>query len=71
MPEMPDRKSRDQKVLPEVWAKFFKSCPKCGSETTPEDEFCGECGYQLAKPIEPPPIDYSNPPILHPEDLGR
>jgi class 3 adenylate cyclase len=51
-------------------AKLLKTCPQCGSEILPEDTFCGECGHQLTKPKEAPPIDFSKPKSYTPKSLA-
>jgi class 3 adenylate cyclase/tetratricopeptide (TPR) repeat protein len=45
-------------------------CPKCNSENLPGDKFCGECGCDLSKITEAPPIDYSEPQSYTPKFLA-
>ena len=46
-------------------------CPKCGHESLPEDEFCGQCGHALAEYEEAPAIDYSQPQSYTPKSLAE
>ena len=50
--------------------KLTLLCRKCGSENLPDDYFCGECGHDLRKPEEAPPIDYSQPQSYTPKYLA-
>ena len=48
----------------------MKTCPQCGSETLPDDTFCGECGHDLRKPKETKPLDYDQPHSYTPKHLA-
>jgi class 3 adenylate cyclase/tetratricopeptide (TPR) repeat protein len=52
-------------------AKLSQVCPHCGSENPPENKFCDECGYDLSKPPEAPPLDYSSPQSYTPKFLAE
>jgi len=45
-------------------------CTQCGFENLPDDKFCGECGHNIKKPKETPPIDYSEPQSYTPKFLA-
>ncbi|MBW2118436.1 MAG: AAA family ATPase [Deltaproteobacteria bacterium] len=59
-------------------AKFCKKCGdkleliclSCGHPYQPGSTFCDECGHDLREPIEPPPIDYSEPQSYTPKFLA-
>jgi hypothetical protein len=55
-----------KKLCRECGAKLLLACPQCSAEVLPGDKFCGECAYDLRKPKEIPPIDYSQPPKTFP-----
>jgi class 3 adenylate cyclase len=46
-------------------------CGKCGKENAPGSKFCSECGYDLSKPPEAPPLDYSSPQSYTPKFLAQ
>ena len=45
-------------------------CPGCGAAIPPGKKFCGECGHELRKRVESPPIDYSEPQSYTPKFLA-
>ena len=45
-------------------------CPKCGANIPLDRQFCGECGHDLGKPAEAPPLDYSEPHSYTPKHLA-
>ncbi|MFC1859015.1 adenylate/guanylate cyclase domain-containing protein [Thermodesulfobacteriota bacterium] len=49
--------------------KLETNCPECGFANSPTFKFCGKCGYDLRKPEEPPPIDYTEPQAYTPKFL--
>ncbi|NIS70351.1 MAG: AAA family ATPase [Proteobacteria bacterium] len=51
-------------------AKMELVCPNCGAEVPLDRQFCGECGHDLRKPKETPPIDYSQPQSYTPKFLA-
>jgi class 3 adenylate cyclase/tetratricopeptide (TPR) repeat protein len=51
-------------------AKLLRLCPQCSSENSPENDFCDECGHDLRRPKEAPPIDYSQPQSYTPKYLA-
>jgi class 3 adenylate cyclase/tetratricopeptide (TPR) repeat protein len=52
-------------------AKLLRLCPQCSNENAQENDFCDECGYDLKKPKEAPPIDYSQPQSYTPKYLAE
>jgi ribosomal protein L40E len=52
-------------------ARLILACPKCRFENLPDDLFCGGCGYDLSKPSEAPPLDYSVPKSYTPKFLAE
>jgi class 3 adenylate cyclase/tetratricopeptide (TPR) repeat protein len=52
-------------------AKMELVCPNCGAEVPLDRQFCGECGHDLRKPKEAPPIDYSEPQSYTPKFLAE
>jgi hypothetical protein len=58
--------------------KFCKKCgakmelvfPNCGAGVPLDRQFCAECGHDLRKPKEAPPIDYSQPQSYTPKFLA-
>jgi class 3 adenylate cyclase len=52
-------------------AKLSQVCPHCESENPPENKFCDECGYDLSKPPEGRPLDYSSPQSYTPKFLAE
>ncbi|MFB0532439.1 MAG: adenylate/guanylate cyclase domain-containing protein, partial [Desulfatiglandales bacterium] len=51
-------------------AKMELTCPNCGAEIPLDRQFCGECGHDLRKPKEAPPIDYTEPHSYTPKFLA-
>ncbi|MBC8394487.1 MAG: AAA family ATPase, partial [Deltaproteobacteria bacterium] len=49
--------------------KFEAKCPNCGNSLPSEALFCDECGHTLAKLIEVPSVDYSEPQSYTPKHL--
>jgi len=45
-------------------------CPNCGAVTPATGKFCMECAHELSKPIEAPPVDYSQPESYTPRFLA-
>ena len=45
-------------------------CPGCGTSVPANRYFCGECGHDLRKSRESPPIDYSQPQSYTPKFLA-
>jgi class 3 adenylate cyclase/tetratricopeptide (TPR) repeat protein len=52
-------------------SKLAILCPKCNAENDPENSFCNECGYDLSKPPQAPPLDYSSPQSYTPKFLAE
>jgi hypothetical protein len=50
--------------------EFEDTCPECGTNNRAENKFCDACGYDLRKPEEVPPIDYSKPQSYTPKFLA-
>ena len=50
--------------------KLEFKCPKCGKALPIEAVFCDECGHDLPKPEEAPPIDYAKPQSYTPKFLA-
>jgi class 3 adenylate cyclase len=50
--------------------KFELKCPNCNKALPTDAQFCSECGQDLRKPIEAPPIDYSEPQSYTPKFLA-
>ncbi|MFC1856911.1 adenylate/guanylate cyclase domain-containing protein [Thermodesulfobacteriota bacterium] len=50
--------------------KLEFKCPQCNKALPVEAIFCDECGYDLRKPAEPPPINYSEPQSYTPKHLA-
>jgi class 3 adenylate cyclase len=46
-------------------------CAKCGAKIPPDRQFCGECGHDLSRPEEAPPIDYNQPQSYTPKFLAE
>ena len=46
------------------------ACPGCGTANLPGSRFCKECAYDLRKPEEAPPIDYTQPQSYTPKFLA-
>ena len=59
------------KFCGECGGKLESICPDCNFPNPPQFKFCGECGHDLAKPTEPPPIDYSQPQSYTPKYLAE
>ena len=51
-------------------AKIELVCPNCGAKIPTDRQFCGECGHDLKKLEEAPPIDYSEPQSYTPKYLA-
>jgi class 3 adenylate cyclase/tetratricopeptide (TPR) repeat protein len=51
--------------------KLSLHCPQCGKELPILAKFCDECGYDLSKPSEAPPLDYSSPQSYTPKFLAE
>ena len=51
-------------------AKLGCVCPACNSENSPENNFCDERDHDLAKPIESPQIDFTQPQSYTPRHLA-
>ncbi len=45
-------------------------CPKCMFENPEGAKFCNECGHDLRKPKETPPVDYDQPQSYTPKHLA-
>lgn len=58
------------KFCEECGSKMEMICPSCGAKIPPGKKFCGECGHELKKPVEIPPIDYSEPQSYTPKFLA-
>jgi len=54
----------------ECGEKFDIACPQCEKMLPLSAKFCDECGYNLDKPAETPPIDYSEPKSYTPKFLA-
>jgi hypothetical protein len=50
--------------------KLLWLCPQCGTENSPENTFCDECGYDLKESQESPPIDFDRPQSYTPKFLA-
>ena len=46
-------------------------CAKCGAKIPLDKQFCGECGHDLSRPEEVPPIDYNQPQSYTPKFLAE
>jgi class 3 adenylate cyclase len=46
-------------------------CAKCAAKIPPDRQFCGECGHDLSRPEEAPPIDYNQPQSYTPKFLAE
>jgi class 3 adenylate cyclase/tetratricopeptide (TPR) repeat protein len=46
-------------------------CPNCGAGVPLDRQFCGECGLDLRKPTEAPPIDFNQPQSYTPKFLAE
>jgi class 3 adenylate cyclase/tetratricopeptide (TPR) repeat protein len=44
-------------------------CPNCGAKPPASFDFCNKCGYDLRKPKEAPPVNYSEPQSYTPKHL--
>ena len=53
----------------ECGGKFELKCPHCAKTLPVSAKFCNECGNDLSKPIETPPINYSEPQSYTPKHL--
>ncbi len=51
-------------------AKLEFVCPSCGHCCDPDSSFCDECGHDLRKRKESPPIDYNAPQSYTPKHLA-
>jgi len=51
--------------------KLELPCPECGNLNTPDSRFCDKCGHELGKPVETPPIDYTQPQSYTPKFLAE
>jgi class 3 adenylate cyclase len=51
-------------------AKMELVCPNCGAKIPLDRQFCGECGHDLGKPKEAPPIDFTRPKSYTPKHLA-
>ena len=45
-------------------------CSNCGAKIPQDRQFCGECGHDLGKPKESPPIDFDHPQSYTPKFLA-
>ena len=52
-------------------AKMELICPNCKAKIPLEREFCGQCGLDLRKPTEAPPIDFNQPQSYTPKFLAE
>ncbi len=59
------------KFCEECGVRMELVCPGCGEKISSGKKFCGECGYQLSKPTEASPIDYSTPQSYTPKHLAE
>jgi class 3 adenylate cyclase/tetratricopeptide (TPR) repeat protein len=57
------------KFCNECGGKLEVNCSECGKPNPPGSKFCNECGYDLTKPAEAHPIDYSEPQSYTPKHL--
>ena len=55
----------------ECGEKLEIKCPQCNKPVPPSAKFCDECGHELKKPVETPPIDYSEPQSYTPKFLAN
>ncbi len=46
-------------------------CPNCEAKTPATGKFCKECAYDLRKPVEAKPGDYSEPQSYTPKEGER
>jgi class 3 adenylate cyclase/tetratricopeptide (TPR) repeat protein len=46
------------------------ACPSCGHSYQPDSIFCDECGHDLRRPVDIPPIDLSRPHSYTPKHLA-
>jgi class 3 adenylate cyclase/tetratricopeptide (TPR) repeat protein len=61
----------DAKFCIECASPMEFHCPNCGAITPATGKFCQECAYDLRKPKEAPPIDYSEPKSYTPKFLAE
>ena len=61
----------DAKFCIECASPMEFHCPNCGAKTPATGKFCQECAYDLRKPKEAPPIDYSEPQSYTPKFLAE
>jgi class 3 adenylate cyclase len=58
------------KFCEECGSKLELTCPGCGAKIPFGRKFCGECSFDLSKPAETVPIDYSEPQSYTPKFLA-
>jgi len=59
----------DAKFCLSCGQKFEVKCPLCNKGLPPAARFCDECGHDLQKPNEAPPIDYNQLHAYTPKHL--
>lgn len=60
----------DAKFCIECASPMEFRCPNCGAITPAKGKFCKECAFELRKPKESPPINYSEPQSYTPKFLA-
>ncbi|MBC2717815.1 MAG: AAA family ATPase [Desulfobacteraceae bacterium] len=50
--------------------KLERTCPECKKALPHEAKFCDECGYNLKKPEQAPPLDFTQPQSYTPKFLA-
>ena len=69
-PQCQAENPEDAKFCIDCAAPMELLCPNCGAPTPAKGRFCKECAYDLSKPTEPTPIDYSQPQSYTPKYLA-